>query len=265
VPTSKQGIYYQDHQPGAAQAVVLLHGLGVHSDSWQLQFPALVEAGYRVIAPDTPGFGKTPYASRFRRITDVVEAYAELITSLGLAAVHVVGVSMGGAQALQYALDHPQGVERLVLVNTFAHLRPRASNTWAYFALRVLLVGTLGLHTQANFIAQRIFIKPDQEILRQLLVEEVCQADRRGYRAAMLAIARYDVRKRLGEIRCPTLVMTGDRDTTVDLVLQTSLAQTIPGARQVFLKDTGHAAPVESAEIFNAWLLDFLRGRKPDA
>ena len=65
--------------------------------------------------------------------------------------------------------------------------------------IRSILVYTLGLPTQAKAVAKRIFPDPDQEIFRQGLIEQVTQADPRAYRAAMRALARFDVRKRLNE------------------------------------------------------------------
>jgi pimeloyl-ACP methyl ester carboxylesterase len=64
---------------------------------------------------------------------------------------------MGGTIALQLALDAPALIRKLVLVNTFARLRPKNPNLWFYYALRFIMVQMLGLAAQAHFVAQRIF------------------------------------------------------------------------------------------------------------
>ena len=253
----KHSLYYQDHQPASDHAVLLLHGLGVSSDSWALQIPVLVEAGFRVIAPDTRGFGRSGYPGR-ASIALMVQDFIALLDALQIHHADVVGLSMGGTQALQLALDHPTRVRRLVLANTFASLRPRSLKVWSYFILRFGMVHLLGIETQANYVANRIFPLPEQEIVRQEMIAQVRQASPAGYRAAMRSLGLFDVTRRLGEIRLPTLVITGDRDTTVPPGVQSILVQRIPGARQSVIYGAGHAASVEDPAAFNQALISFL-------
>jgi pimeloyl-ACP methyl ester carboxylesterase len=171
---------------------------------------------------------------------------------------HVVGISMGGAIAIQIALDNPHLVDKLVLVNTFSHLRPEKASVWAYFALRFLLVHTTGMATQAKAVAKRVFPHPEQAELRRLLCNQILQADPAGYRAAMRALAAFDVRRRLSEISLPVLVITGGQDTTVPPVAQLDLANSIPNARQVVISQAGHAVSVDCPEEFNRSVIDFL-------
>ena len=250
-------IHYLDENISSPDTVLLLHGLGANSNSWLLQIPALHAAGFRTIAPDAPGFGQSTYpgGASIDRFTRPIAALVERLQIQGLS---VLGISMGGTLALQLALDHPQWVTRLVLVNTFAHLNVTSPRLLPYLLLRFILVHTLGLPAQANAVAKRIFPYPDQEILRQGLIEQVTQADPRAYRAAMRSLARFDVRSRLGEIHCPTLVVTGDRDTTVPLDSQHQLAKGITGARQVFISQAGHGVTVEKPDAFNQVLVEFL-------
>lgn len=165
---------------------------------------------------------------------------------------------MGGVLAQQLILDHPDLVRRLVLVNTFACLRPERLEVWLYFAWRFLLVHTLGLPVQARAVASRIFPAPHQAALRQVLIDQIQQADPRGYRAALRALARFDVRRRLGEIDRPVLIVTAEQDTTVPPKNQAVLSRDIPGARQVFIPNAGHAVTVDQPVIFNSLLLEFL-------
>jgi pimeloyl-ACP methyl ester carboxylesterase len=260
----KHSLYYQDHQPGSDHAVLLLHGLGVSSDSWALQIPALVEAGLRVIAPDTRGFGRSGYPG-CASIALMVQDFIALLDALQIHCADVVGLSMGGTQALQLALDHPARVHHLVLANTFASLRPRSLKVWAYFLLRFGMVHLLGIETQANYVANRIFPLPEQEFVRKEMIAQVQQASPAGYRAAMRSLGRFDVTRRLGEIRLPTLVITGDRDTTVPPGVQSILVQRISGARQAVIPGAGHAASVEDPAAFNQALISFLSTANADS
>ena len=252
-------LHYLDPNPGGHPAVLLLHGLGADAVSWTLQMPALSEAGFRPIATDTPGFGRSPYYGGGWSIRRVASQMAGLLEELQTGPVHVVGLSMGGTIAQQFALDHPQLTRSLVLASTFAILRPDTLSGWFYFLQRFIVANTLGLPAQAKVVAGRIFPAQDQAPLREIFIQIISQADPRAYRRAMVSLGLFNSVKRLGEIRVPTLVVTGAEDTTVLPARQKLLVEGIPAARQVVIPAAGHAVPVDQAERFNQELLSFLQ------
>jgi 3-oxoadipate enol-lactonase len=252
-------LHYLDIHPAGSPAVVLLHGLGATGDSWALQFGPLQLAGFRILAPDGRGFGRSGWPAGRQTVADMAGDIASLLNSLSVSPAHIVGISMGGTLALQLALDHPELVDKLVLVNTFARLQPASPGGWLYFAWRYLLLHTLGLEVQARAVAGRLFPRPEQADLRQGLIEQILQANPHGYRAAMRALGRYNALSHLAQLTQPTLIITGELDTTVPLPNQRLLADRIPGARQVIIPGAGHAVSVESPDAFNAALLAFLR------
>jgi pimeloyl-ACP methyl ester carboxylesterase len=254
-----------DPNPTGKPAVLLLHGLGANNASWTLQMPPLVAAGFRPLAPDTPGFGRSAGDSRGWSIRRVAGCMAQLLEDAGSSPAYVVGLSMGGTIAQQLVLDYPHLARKLVLVSTFARLRPETPSGWFYFLQRILLVNTLGLPAQAKFVAGRIFPGPQNEALRELLVASILEADPRVYRKAMLSLGLFNSVKRLGEIRVPTLILTGEKDTTVSPGRQKILADGIRGARQVVISGAGHAVPVDQPELFNRELLSFLQERSKAA
>jgi 3-oxoadipate enol-lactonase len=237
---------------------LLIHGLGVDGTSWALQTHPLLFAGFRPFAVDVPGFGRSPCGKEKWSIKRVTRDIASCLEEFHLYPAHVVGLSMGGTIGQQLTLDYPQMVSKLVLANTFSVLRPATVSGWGYLGYRLLLVYTLGLDIQAKYVAKRIFPKPDQESLRSEMITQINRADPRAYRAAMRSLGLFNSKKRLGEINIPTLVITGAKDTTVSPTHQTQMAGWIPGARQEFIKESGHAASVEYPNEFNKILLDFL-------
>jgi 3-oxoadipate enol-lactonase len=251
-------LHFLDPNPDGRPAVLLLHGLGANANSWTLQLPALISASFRPIATDTPGFGDSPYDQRGWSICRMAAELAGLIEELGVGPVHVVSLSMGGTIAQQFALDYPYLTLKLVLVSTFAILRPETLNGWLYFLQRFILVNTLGLPAQAKAVSRRVFPRLQDEPLREMLVETISHADPRAYRKAMASLGLFNSVKRLGEIKVPTLVVTGKDDTTVTPARQQLLVNGIPGARQVLIPEAGHAVPVDQAEMFNRELLNFL-------
>jgi pimeloyl-ACP methyl ester carboxylesterase len=228
---SMSDLHYLDPYPLSDPAVLLLHGLGADSSSWTLQFAPLGAAGFRPIAPDVSGFGKSAYDGQGWNVRGAADSIADLISKLGAAApAHVVGLSMGGVIAQQLALDSPRLVRRLVLVSTFSHLRPDTLRGWLYFTRRAVLLYTLGIRAQATLVARELFPEPAQEPIREILVEQISRADPRAYRAAMRALGTFNSSGRLHEIQSPTLVVTGERDTTVSSRNQAQLVRLIRGA-----------------------------------
>ena len=251
-------INYLDPGGHNGTPVLMLHGLGVDSSSWVLQFPALIDAGFRPIAVDVPGFGSSPYGNSTWSIKGVTNEIAAFLCDRNFLSVNVVGLSMGGTIAQQLAFDFPKIVSKLVLANTFSVLRPSTLKGWMYFVQRIILVHTLGLPAQAKFVANRIFPRPDQIELQKQMIQQIINADPRAYRAAMRSLATFNSRKRLTEIKIPTLVITGMKDTTIQAAHQAHLASCIPGAQQAIIPEAGHAASVEKPDEFNKILVDFL-------
>lgn len=248
-----------DPHPAGSPSVLLLHGLGANGSMWTLQFDDLIAAGYRPIAPDAPGFGDSPYDGRGWNFERVAADLAALLRELETGPAHVVGLSMGGVIAQQFALDYPALTRKLVLVSTFSVLRPSTLSQWLYFLQRLVVVHLVGLEQQAQIVARRVFPLPEQEALRQMAAAQIARADPRAYRAAMRHLGLFDSRRRLNEIRVPTLVITGECDSTVSPSRQKLLAEGIPNARQIVLPGGGHAVAIDQAKAFNRALLEFLR------
>jgi pimeloyl-ACP methyl ester carboxylesterase len=252
-------LHFLDPNPSGKPAVLFLHGLGADGASWLLQLPVLGNAGFRPIAVDAPGFGHSPYDGRGWTIRRVAGQMAGLLEELGTGPANVVGLSMGGVIAQQFAMDFPHLTRKLVLTSTFTVLRPESLDGWVYFLRRAAVVLFAGMQAQAQIVAQRVFPDPRDQALREMFLTIISRADPRAYRKAMLSLGWYDSRKRLGQIKAPTLVVTGAEDTTVSPSRQKVLAQGIPAARQLVIPNAGHAVPVDQAEAFNRVLLDFFQ------
>jgi pimeloyl-ACP methyl ester carboxylesterase len=251
-------LHILDPNPKGFPAVLLLHGLGANCTSWSFQFEALQSAGLRPIAPDVSGFGKSKYNGRGWSFRHVADEIATLLSELNCGAVHVVGLSMGGVIAQQFALDHPNLVRKLVLVSTFSVLRPSGVSQWLYFFSRAVVVHTVGLHTQSKLVAKRVFPDPEQETLREIAETQIASADPRAYRAAMRSLGLFNSSNWINQINKPTLVITGSKDSTIAPLRQKILADGIPGARHIIIQGAGHAVPIDQAKVFNNVLVEFL-------
>ena len=242
---------------GEGSPVFLLHGLGSCAADWTPQVAAL-EPRHRVIAVDLPGHGASPLPPGRLTIEDMAEAVAALAGTLTPEPAHVVGLSLGACVALRVALQAPGRVRSLTLVNPFARLRPDGPGALVRMAHRLLLLGTAPMPSLAAHVARRLFPWPEQRALYEAAVTSLGATSRRGYAAAMRALARFDARGQLAAIRCPTLVVAGDRDGVVPLAPKLRLGAAIPNARVVVVPASGHATPYDQPDTFNRLLVEFL-------
>jgi pimeloyl-ACP methyl ester carboxylesterase len=245
-------------QAGAERpAVLLLHGLGATGDDWPLQVPALA-THYRVLTVDLPGHGRSR-PPRGRWTIDVIAGdVIDLLDHLGEPPLHVVGLSLGGCVAQRLALKRPQLVRSLILVNTFARLRPAGLRGALRFGRRLWLLAVAPMPVNAAYIAEGLFPRPDQRELYEAAASRLAANPKSAYWNVVRALAMFNTTPVLGQIACPTLVVAGDRDRTIPLAAKQRLAQGIPGARLVVVADSGHATPYDQAEEFNRLVLEFL-------
>ncbi len=249
-------LHYLDLNPESENAIVLIHGLGATCDSWALQFDELCRSDFRVLAFDVPGFGKSDPISG--GLSAWASRIAQCASAIQLTSYKLAGISMGGVLAQQIAIEYPETINKLVIINSYARLDFSKPQTWPYFLTRVILLHTLGLPVQAKAVARKVFPKPEQEMYRRVLIDQILQADPRSYRSAMHDLARFNSADRLHRIQAPTLVITGEQDSTVAPKIQSRLAQGIPNCRQVIIPDAGHAVSIDQYQEFNRILVDFL-------
>ncbi len=248
-------LHYTLHGRGAP--VVLLHGLGSSSTDWPEQRAAL-QTRYRVVAVDLPGHGRSPLPARGLTVESMADDVAALLARLDEAPAHVLGLSLGACVALRLALAVPARVRTLTLVNPFACVRPAGPTDMARLLVRLLLLGAAPMRTMAAHVAGRLFPWPEQRALYEAAVTSLAATPRGAYVATMRALARFDARGQVAAIRQPTLIVAGDRDTSVPLAAKTSLAAAMPNARLLVVPASGHATPHDQPEAFNRAVLEFL-------
>jgi pimeloyl-ACP methyl ester carboxylesterase len=251
-------IYFKEENPSGGIPIIFLHGLGANGDSWEMQSQYFAEQGYRTISPDTRGFGRSGFRDHSALIKQMAGDVAELMAFLNIAQATIVGISMGGVIALQFAVAYPNLVHGLVLTNTFAALRPTSPSTWLYFLQRMFLVHTIGIDKQADIVAKRIFPDPDQAWLQIELKKQILQANQQAYRASMRSLALFDIRGQLPGINTPTLVISGSLDTTVPMSHQVELVKNISTCDHLIIEGGGHAVSVQYPNLYSAALEHFL-------
>ena len=198
-----------------------------------------------------------------QKIETMAEDVRCLLDAAGCRQVDLVGISMGGVIALQTAVDYPDRIRKLVLVNTFARLKaaggePAAAREMALLHLALHPAQYCGAAGTGALRRKKIISTPEQEALRQELYNQVILSDPACLPLHHAGPGIFDLRHRLGEIHLPTLVISGEQDGTVPLANQVRLAEGIPGARHVIIPEAGHAVTVDHPQEFNQILFSFL-------
>jgi pimeloyl-ACP methyl ester carboxylesterase len=251
-------VFYQTYGTPGRPAIVLLHGLGSAGDDWPLQVAAFAPH-FPVITVDAPGHGRSDQPSGLYPIWQMAADVAALLDRLEQPSAHLVGLSLGGCIALQIAIDHPARARSLVLVNSFARLRPAGWRGALRFARRLWLLAFAPMPATAEAVARDLFPKPEHREFYRAAAARLASNSKRAYQNAVRALLAFDARPHLGRVRCPALVVVGDRDLTVPLSAKVRLQQGIPGARLAVIRDSGHAPAYDQAEEFNRIVLDFLQ------
>ncbi len=249
--------------PEAAPAVVLLHGFGSSLQTWDA-WAAALEADHRVIRYDLPGFGLTG-ADPTGDYSDArsVAVLLGLMDRLGVARASLVGNSMGGRYAWMAAAQHPERVERLVLVSPDGFASPgRAYGTAPKvpLMLRVLPYVLPGPLLRAS-------LKPayaDPAVLTEPLFVRYRDMMRApGVRQAIVDRMAQDVRvdpvPLLGRITAPTLLLWGEQDGMIPVSNAEDYLRALPNARLQRLPGVGHV-PQEEAPATVAVVQGFLAG-----
>jgi pimeloyl-ACP methyl ester carboxylesterase len=290
---SSQGVplqmAYMDVKPQRpnGRVAVLLHGKNYVAATWRGTIEVLSEAGYRVIAPDQIGFGKSTkpahYQYTFQQLAGNTHA---LLASLGLGRITLIGHSTGGMLGVRYALMYPAEVERLALVD------PIGLEDWKAKGVPWQSIDALyqqELQTTADRIREYERTtyyagtwKPEYEQWVQMLAGLYRGSGRElvAWNAALTSDMIYSqpVLYELGDLRMSVLLVIGDKDNTafgkdaappeVRAILGNyprlgkEAASRIPHVRLVEYPELGHSPQIQAPEVFHKMLLEWL-GEKP--
>jgi len=255
ITTSDQvSIHYTSQ--GGGPTVVLLHGLGSAGCDWQPQIEHLA-ARYRVVTVDMRGHGESELTKEGYAIERLARDVLEVMDALKIESAHVMGISMGGALAFQMAVDAPDRVDSLIIVNSGPTARTGSPRYWLYVQLRKLMAWVVSPAKAGPKIAARLFPDPAMEDKRQAFIRQIARMNPVAYRKSLFALLRWDVVAHLGGMRCPTLFLTGAEDYTPPQAKQ-RFAAMMPNARVEVVPDAHHALPMEYPEAFNACVDRFL-------
>lgn len=256
---------------GEGSPVLLVMGFVMRGHAWRFQVPTLAEA-HRVCTFDNRGVGATECRPRPLSMRLLADDARRLMDHLGWSRAHVVGVSMGGMVAQELALRAPGRVRSLSLVATHAG-GPRARLPRRRGAVQLWRARTGRSERDRGAAVTRLLFPDaflegaDPDWLEAILREDFSlPVPARFQLSQYAAILRHDTRRRLGELRAPTLVVKPARDALIHPRESDRLHHLIPDARLLTLPGAGHGVVRQCAAELNAALLaHFARAEGPSA
>jgi 3-oxoadipate enol-lactonase len=250
---------YRDLGEGPGEPLVLLHAFPLNGRMFEPQMRAF-SGGRRVVAPDFPGFGRSPRTPAQPDVHYYAEGVRGVLDRLHFGRVVLGGVSMGGYVAFECMRLFPERVSALVLANT--RPEPDPEEMREIRNQMALSVAREGVEVLVDLQIERL-LAPDS-LQDEMLVEDVramiLENSPDGAVAALGTMReRPDSRPLLPRINVPTLVIGGEEDGISSPEVMGAMAAEIPDARHVIIPNTAHLSNLEAPEKFDAALGDFLK------
>jgi pimeloyl-ACP methyl ester carboxylesterase len=262
---------------GEGPAIVLIHGIAGSSTTWRAVMPSLAER-YTVIAPDLLGHGQSAKPRGDYSLGAYASGIRDLLAVLGRERVTLIGHSLGGGVAMQFAYQFPEWAERLVLVASgglgkeVSPLLKAVTLPGSEYVLQLLLHPRIREVAELpGMLARKIGWKPS-DTLSEVWRSYTTLTDRHGQMAFVQTVRsvidvagqRVSAHDRLYlAAAVPTLIVWGDRDRIIPVDHAYRTAEAIPGSRLEILEGAGHFLPWQDADRFLAILDDFLTSTKP--
>lgn len=266
-------IYFKEWGPGDGRPVVLIHGWPLSADSWDPQMIALADAGYRTIAYDRRGFGRSDQPSQGNEYDTYSDDLADVLKATGADEdVALVGFSMGGGEIARYMSRHGgKGVSSAVFVSSVAGYMLKTPDNPDGVPQETFDEMTKGMKSDFRKFFTGFFkdfygrtIKSASPVSDEQLDwawQTTMHAGLRNILQAAEAFATTDFRPDLDHVKVPTLVIHGTADKTVPIEATGHVvADKVPGATLIEYEGEPHAVFATQQDRLTRDLLDFLAG-----
>ncbi|HET6339343.1 MAG TPA: alpha/beta hydrolase [Polyangiales bacterium] len=250
------------HAAGSGTPVVFIHGSGPGASGYsnfQGNFPFFAERGFRVIVPDSLGFGLSSKPDVDYELDYVLAGLKALLQSLGVERCAVVGNSHGGALAIQLALDEPQLVSKLILMAPGGlEVRERYLEQRGIRSMFKAVSAPEGITPESlrKVLTLQVF---DSQLITEALVTQRWQIAQLQPKRLFTTLRVPHLAPRLAELTCPVLGLWGNDDQFCPVSGAAILSEQCRDSRVVRLSRCGHWVMVERAPLFNQLCTEFLR------
>jgi pimeloyl-ACP methyl ester carboxylesterase len=254
-------IHYEER--GNGEPLLLIMGLGADGSRWE-DHVRRFERHFRCILMDNRGVGLTDKPHGAYATATMAEDSAALLRALGLQPARVAGISMGGAIAQCLAIQHPEMVDRLVLISSWGRCDAYAKTVFEHFVkARAVLSRSDFMQLLQLWIFTPAHYSSHLDDMLQGQADAAADPNpqpQHGFEAQCAACIGHDSLGRLGEIAAPTLITAGEADIFTPMGFAVKLHERIRGSRLEIFKGLGHAHHWEALDEFNETVTSFLLG-----
>ena len=262
VGTNGQQLYYEVH--GDGPPLVLVMGIGYDSSLWTLEQVPVLSTRFRVILLDNRDAGRSFRADHPYAIADMADDVARMLDALDIQRTHLLGLSMGSMIGMEFALRHPDRLDRLLLAGPAASPARSAIDPisiWNWVKANDPSGDVFG-GQQLTWLFSSTFLRNQQAVQETtaLLASNPNPVESVAYERQAHAYLHFDALDRLGDIHAPTLVIVGEQDLLTPPWVAREVAGGIPGARLEIITGDGssHVVPLERPHDFNQLVMKFL-------
>jgi len=239
IETFADGLTVRIDERGSGRPLLVLHGGG--GPQSVSGFAEALSTRAHVLTPIHPGFAGEPRPKWFNSIDDLALTYLELLERLDLCDVMVVGFSIGGWIASELAVRDTTSLSSIVLVDAVG-IQVEGHEIADVFPLTPDELSALSYHNPAAFRIDRTNLSPDQ------VAAMAANSQALGVYGRELGMHDPKLRRRLGRVRIPALVVWGESDGVVDPDYGRAYAQALPNARFKLIPEAGHVPQIEQPE-----------------
>ncbi|MHC0038102.1 alpha/beta fold hydrolase [Pseudoneobacillus sp. C159] len=256
-------LYYETYgSPDAPNTIMFLNGVMTTTSSWSLYYPFFEKLGYRIVLHDFKGQMKSDKPKGPYSFKEHAEDSKKLLEKLGIEKVHVVGTSYGGEVGMRFAIDYPEAVASLVLIDAASEVDETSKlfvEGWKHLAKQQ--DGEAFFWGAVPSLYYNSFVAKNKEFLaeRAKLMNEIDASYFKGQ------VSLYDtyvndlnLTGELGRITCPTLVVLGENDVLTPRKFADILVENIQNAEYVIIPECGHVTIFEQPETLKTAMVGFI-------
>jgi 3-oxoadipate enol-lactonase len=256
VPVRDIKIHYQEE--GSGFPFILIHGLNGDLTGWALVMPEFAKH-HRTIALDVRGHGESGKPDQPYSIKEFSEDLHEFLHRLQIPKAHLLGLSMGGAIAQQFALDHPEKIRSLILVSTFSYIDDQAHRAFIRLRQSLLAGGYSAFFDEVVKLAfTPEYISANPGPIADLRAKRIKINSPVAIGRATDACLAFDLKNEISKIALPLLIVSGKQDVFTPIHLAEQIHHSIRGSEWKIIEGVGHNLHVEKADRLAQLVLEFL-------